>query len=489
MDTGELKAAARSLKSKIAPGPDGITNETVKAIVAKNPDVLCTVFNTCLATGVFPRPWKNARLVLIRKGDKPLDNPSSYRPLCLLDCLGKLFEKVLDNRLRNFLDGSDGYHARQFGFRKGRSTIDALNALRETITPKKKIGIHTLDIKNAFNSAPWSVILQAMQEKEVPDYLQRIVSSYLENPTLRFDTGDNETTMEVTCGVPQGSVIGPTLWNILYDGLLRIPLPTGVDVLAFADDVALVAKANDCIKLQQLLTTAAQKVLNWLTQVGLSLAVHKCEAMIITRTRTHNNMIITIDGHQVPNSKSIKYLGLQIDSKWNFSEHAQLVAAKAGRVVQRLARIMPNISAARPTKRKLLSNVAHSILLYGSPIWADDMSATGWSALLKVQRRLCLRVVSAYCTTSMDAISVIAGIVPLDLQARDRKKLHERRRNPGSTAPEEDSLSTWQRRWDSSTKGRWTHTLIPKISLWVTRKHGETDYHLTQVLSGHGCFA
>jgi len=86
------------------------------------------------------------------------------------------------------------------------------------------------------------------------------------------------------------------------------------------------------------------------------------------------------------------------------------VAAKAGKVVQRLSCIMPNISAARQTKRKLLSNVAHSAMLYGSPLWAEDMCVTGWESLHKVQRRICLRVASAYCTTSRDTIEVITGI-------------------------------------------------------------------------------
>jgi len=189
IDETELKLAARSLKAKIAPGPDGLTNEVVKSIAALNPGVLIRVFNTCLSSGVFPNTWKNARLVLIRKGDKPLDAPSSYRPLCLLDCLGELFEKVLDNRLRGFLDDNEGLDSRQFGFRKGRSTIDALNKLKETISPNQKIGILTLDIKNAFNSAPWSAIMEAMHEKEIPAYLKQMINSYLDNRTLSFDEG------------------------------------------------------------------------------------------------------------------------------------------------------------------------------------------------------------------------------------------------------------------------------------------------------------
>ncbi|KAF0735570.1 Reverse transcriptase domain-containing protein [Aphis craccivora] len=490
IDRAELTMAARSLRLNTSPGPDGIPNEVLKAIVALNPDLLIDVYNTYLCSGVFPEIWKKARLVLLRKGDKPLDDPSSCRPLCLLDCLGKLFEKIIDNRLRLFLDTSGGLHERQFGFRKGRSTIDALEVLRKTVkTSKKKVGILTLDIRNAFNSAPWNTILEAVRDMEVPAYLQQIINSYLENRVLCFEAGGIEERMAVTCGVPQGSVLGPTLWNILYDGLLRTQLPPGVEYLAFADDVALVAKATDSIGLEQNLALSAQRVNEWLTQTGLSLAAHKCEAMVITNTRTYNDMTITIDGHRVESSKCVKYLGVHIDSRWRFSDHARIVAAKAGKTVQQLSRILPNISAARPTKRKLLSNVAHSILLYGSPIWEEDMCTAGWLALEKVQRRICLRVASAYCTTSTDALGVITGIAPLDLLAKERHMMHDKKRDPERPPTVESILEVWQNRWNSSVKGRWTHTLIPNIGPWINRRHGETDFHITQALSGHGCFA
>jgi len=188
----------------------------------------------------------------------------------------------------------------------------------------------------------------------------------------------------------------------------------GVEYLAFADDVALVARAIDSIGIEQLLTSSAKEVHNWLTRVGLSLAEQKCEAMIITKMRTHNDINITVNGHQVSSTNCIKYLGLHIDPKWNFTEHARIVAAKAGNVVRRLSRIMPNISAVKPTKRKLLSNVVHSVLIYGAPVWAREMSKAGWKELAKVQRCITLRVASAYCTTSTDAVPVITGIPPID---------------------------------------------------------------------------
>jgi len=476
IDEAELKTAARRLKTKIAPGPDGITNEVIKSIVSLNPGTFIKVYNTCLANGDFPKTWKNARLVLIRKGDKPLDTPSSYRPVCLLDCLDKLLEKVLDNRLRSFLDDSEGLHDRQFGFRKGRSTIDALNTLKAAITLNQKVGILTLDIKNAFNSAPWTAISKALQEKDIPGYLRHIIDSYLDDRTVSIDEGTTGTRIDATCGVPQGSVIGPTLWNILYDGLLQTRLPAGVECLAFADDVAIVARTRNSIQIEQLLSTLAQTVSDWLKQIGLALAEQKCE---VTKTRTHNDINIMINRHLVNSDKYIKYLGVHIDSKWRFTEHARTVAAKTGKVVQRLSCIMPNISAARPTKRKLLISVAHSILLYGSPIWVEDRNATGWVALHKVQRRICLRVVSAYCTTSKDAIGVIAGIASLDLLAKERKTMHDRKRNPELATPVENILDTWQKRWDNSEKSRWTYALIPKIGSWISRRYGETNFHLT----------
>jgi len=272
----------------------------------------------------------------------------------------------------------------------------------------------------------------------------------------------------------------------LYDGLLRTILPSGVKFLAFADDVALVAEARDSIQLEQLLTISANRVKAWLAKAGLQLALQKCEAMIITNTRTNNDMRINIDGHLVSTCKSLKYLGLQLDSKWSFSAYAIAVAEKAGKVVQNLARKMPNISTAKSRKRKLLSNVAHSILLY--PTWSQDMSKTGWTSLLRIQRRICLRVASAYCTVSSDAVGVTACIPPLELMANERRNIYEFRGNP-STQHTKDTLIAWQNRWNGSSKGRWTYSLIGDLDKWVKRKHGVIDFHLTQALSGHGCFS
>lgn len=189
--------------------------------------------------------------------------------------------------------------------------------------------------------------------------------------------------------------------------------------MAFADDVALVAVANDSIELGKLLSDEAERVQRWLLKTGLELGIHKSEAVIITNTRTHNDMTVLIDGVEIRAGKSIMYLGLQIDSKLNFTEHARTTAAKANAVSQKLSRILPNISMATPTKRRLIGCVVQSILLYGAPNWGDKISSQGRKEMLRVQRKAALRITSANSTVSAEASAVLSDLPPIDLIAKE----------------------------------------------------------------------
>lgn len=151
---------------------------------------------------------------------------------------------------------------------------------------------------------------------------------------------------------------------------------------------------------------------------------------------------------------------------------------------------MPNTGGSRQCRRMLLANVVTSIILYGSPVWGDAMdSETYRRKLVSVYRLSALRVICGLRTVSTDATLVIAGMIPIELLAKERKKWYPNREQPGSRALERAStMIEWQRRWDSSEKGRWTYRLIPSIEKWINRQHGEVNYYLTQLLSGHGCF-
>jgi len=168
---------------RTAPGPDGVSNIILGAVHRANPAMLLETFNKCLEEGTVPGRWKEARVVLLRKGNRPEGVPSSYRPLCLLNDLGKMFEALLAARLETHIADRGGLGSNQFGFRKGRSTDDAVRELqRKAVTAANEgrfcVAV-ALDIKNAFNSIEWFHIISALETWEVPEYLMRVCRSYL----------------------------------------------------------------------------------------------------------------------------------------------------------------------------------------------------------------------------------------------------------------------------------------------------------------------
>lgn len=486
----ELNQATSSLKANKSPGPDDVTNEILKKVIELRSRLILDIFNRCLLQASFPTIWKTARLVLIRKAGKPLDEPSSYRPLCMLNTIGKLFEKILDNRIRDFLETNDCLAPNQYGFRRGRSTIDAATRLREIVdgcraNVRNMVGLLTLDVRNAFNSAPWAGIIEAVTGKKLPTQTCKLLDDYFHDRSLLYEAAGKEVKKELTAGVPQGSVLGPTMWNILYDGLLREQMPEGVELIAYADDVAITARANENYKVERMLEDAAEKVIKWLEDTGIELAIQKSETILFTRKRKHNQINVVIRGQTITSKGTIKYLGLHLDSKLKFDEHARVAANKADEATNRLTRIMPNTGGAKSHRRKLLASVTQSIMLYGAPVWAKHMGRKGWNILDKSNRKMGLRVVAAYRTVSKEAVEVIACMPPPELIAEYRRSIHVAEERQGA---EEKMIQAWQARWDRGEKGRWTYKLITDIRSWYKRRHGNIDFHLTQALTGHGCF-
>lgn len=116
----ELMKACSGIGDSKAPGPDGIPNIALKTAVQARLDMFLDVYGSCLREGIFPENWKRQRLVLLPKGKKPPDDPSSYRPICMLDTAGKILERLIYNRLESAVERAEAEH--QYGFRKARST-------------------------------------------------------------------------------------------------------------------------------------------------------------------------------------------------------------------------------------------------------------------------------------------------------------------------------------------------------------------------------
>ena len=511
----ELDRAIKRLPSGKAPGPDMVPNEILRLAYKIDPMALLDMYNRCLRSGVFPRAWKVGRLVLLRKGDKPLDQPSSYRPLVMLNTVGKVLERLLVNRIEEHLEGlgEEGLSTQQFGFRKGKSTVDAaiaLTAEADLASGHRAVcAVVGVDIRNAFNTARWRLILDALLEKQVPRYIVRIIRDYLRDRSITFQTEEGQLQKDLSSGAPQGSVLGPPMWNLMYDGLLRIELPEGVIMLGFADDIALVARARTSAKVQEMMNDALERTASWLDRAGLEVAVHKTELVVFT-SKYEAPPAIELRGTQLVPSNTIKYLGLQIDRRLTFLPHVRAAAEKASRVVDQLARLMPNVGGPKQKRRKLLNTVAHSVLLYGAPVWGGAAEGAGCRKILaRAQRKACIREICAYSSISTAAALAIAASPPLDLVVKMRCALYDRKKagaskrelNRAKKMHEAELLRVWSGRWrqdeeaaatDSAWRSEetaeWTRTLIRDLGAWHRRKHGGVNFHLTQVLSGHGCF-
>lgn len=496
----ELVEEAVRLQANKAPGPDGIPNEVLKILVKKHPETFRAVFQRCMQQSKFPDIWKRQKLVLIPKPGKPLDDPSSLRPLGLLDGPGKLLERIILNRLITYAEGERGLSENQFGFRRGRSTVDAITLVtkkaEESIKNSTRFGrycaVTTIDVKNAFNSASWVAINQSLEEIGVSGQLCKMIRSYLTNRVLLYDTEGGQVTKELTAGVPQGSILGPILWNIMYDGLLRLQLPEGAEIVGFADDVVVLVKSDTVGLLESAVVSIIEQVQRWLTEHKLQMAQHKTEIVVVTNRRKPVTAQLDLGGNTITSKRYVKYLGVMIDDRLNSTSHVDYVCEKAGKVQTTLARLMPNTVGARNDKRRLLANVITSVIRYGDETWVTATEKDcNRRKLDGVYRLAALRVVSAYRTVSTDAVCVIAGMIPICTLIREDRRCGESRRRIGITERplhREQTMSEWQAAWDASDKGRWTHRLIPRIKPWMEREHGGVGYHLSQFLTGHGAF-
>ena len=495
----ELSTAVKSMKNGKAPGPDGLPAELLKAIARTQPSLLLDMFNSCLRSGIFPARWKTARLVLISKGKGKADSPFSYRPLCMLDTTGKLLEKLLKTRLLTAIRAAGDLAPRQYGFRRGLSTIDAVQEVVDAARSTES-GNHysrpvcllvTLDVKN---SVSWEKALCALKRDfKLPEYLLRIIGDYLADRSLVYDTYDGPKQKQITSGAAQGSILGRDIWNAFYDGILRMDMPENTFLVGYADDIAAVITAKNVDAAQLKLNQVMRLVNPWMEDHGLELAAAKTEIVLLTKKRINTTCPLGVGAATVGTTRSVKYLGVTLDNKLTFGEHIRKAADRAAAVIAALSKVMANTTGPRPCKRRLLMRTAESIMLYGAEVWAGALRRdVHRRRLAAVQRRAALRIACSYRTVSEPAVLVVAGVIPIDLLARERLFIRQntpvvgRKEAHGSARAK--SLEMWQDQWRLEPRGRWTARLIREVAPWFKRQHGEVNFYVTQFLTGHGLF-
>ncbi|KAJ3639073.1 hypothetical protein Zmor_004372 [Zophobas morio] len=466
----ELHEAAGRLRKGKAPGPDKIPPEVCKIYARECEKECLEMMNKCLEKGLVPKEWKVARLVMIEKERKEGEKVT-YRPICLLNGMGKLYEGMLAERLRNDVRRLGDLAETQYGFRAGRSTIDAMMDAREyarganvgTWGTRRFCVMVTVDVRNAFNTVSWRGILDRLVSMGVEPYLVNVVRSYLSERVVQTEMGE----FEMTAGVPQGSVLGPLLWNIFYDEVLRMEVPDGVKLIGYADDLAVIAIGKNEEDLRERTEEALRLVGAWMGDNGLSLAPEKSEAVLLVGRRTIRGMSVCMEGRAIETREAVRYLGVDFQRNLRVAEQVERVVRKAKLVVGALGRLLHNVGGPRASKRRVLCSVVHGMLLYGAEAWIDGYRIQKYrQMLLGAQRNMLLRVCCAYRTVSGEALCVLAGVPPLDLLAEERLREWKRRKGErereATSAPSvackrkarEDLMRVWSERWRRESTGR-----------------------------------
>ncbi|GBO24283.1 Putative protein in type-1 retrotransposable element R1DM [Araneus ventricosus] len=189
----EIEMCISKMKRDKATGEDGLSLGIIEEIFHADNGWFVKIFNLCLKFGIFPKIWKESRVVLIPKSNKDLSNPESYRPICLLSVLGKILDKLMTQRLVYFLESNNLLDHRQYGFREGMGTLAALKTENKFIDCAKNEKLITcmisLDIKNAFNSIRWEDIINLLKMYEIPGKLLKLFRSFLNNRSVILEDG------------------------------------------------------------------------------------------------------------------------------------------------------------------------------------------------------------------------------------------------------------------------------------------------------------
>lgn len=328
---------------------------------------------------------------------------------------------------------------------------------------------------------------------QVPEYLLRMLGDYLSDRNLVYETSESTRKKKITSGAAQGSVLGPEIWNISYDAILRMDMPENNFLVGYADDIAAVIIDRNSEDIQLKLNQVMRRISAWMIEHSLELATAKTKLVFLTKKHIDTLMTMTVSGIQVQAKSAAKYLGMTLDCKLNFSKHLNKVANKAATVTTSLSKIMANVKGPRQSKRKLMLQTAEAIMLYGAEVFADVLKwKTYRKCLERVQQAGALRIACSYRTVSGPAVLVVAGVIPIDLLAKERQIIYKEKEVIGKIEAREqarrNSIEVWQNTWNEELRGRWTARLIDRLEPWLIRKDGEVNYYLTQLLTARGLF-
>lgn len=361
-----------SLERKKSPGPDRILPIMIQELSKKGIVLLTYLFNAALRLRYVPKAWKRAKMIVIRKPDKPADLASSYRPISLLPIISKIFEKIVLARLQPIIETNRLLPSIQFGFRGKHSTIEQVHRLVHTISQsleKKQFAPAVfLDVSNAFDRV-WHQGLMYKLQKMLPSNLCSLMASYLQDRTFSIQVGiESSDWKPISAGVPQGSVLGPTLY-VLYTA--DIPVSENTVTALFADDTAAVACSDSYESAVATLQSTVNCISSWAKDWKIALNDTKSTRVDFS-LRPHSYIPVYIDGNIIPPANHARYLGLHLDCKLNWQEHIRRKRELLNRQSKKFYWLIgPRSELSLANKRLIYTTIFKPAWAYGCELWGS----------------------------------------------------------------------------------------------------------------------
>lgn len=426
----ELKYIISKQSNNKAPGVDALDALIIKNICKTCINYIKKLFGTCLKYGHFPEAWKSGKVIFFRKRNKDGKTARAYRPITLLCIMGKLLERLIKIRVMPKLEARNFWDKAQHGFREKKSTITALEYLRAKIKRNLKVfkyySIASIDIQAAFDAVSWNILARLIDGLPISKYLKNILKNYISRRKIAFTFTDGLKWFLLYRGCPQGSCLGPLLWLIVADYLLKKYRQRYGHIISYADDFVVLAGADTRRELEDNMN----KQISWFeeicTELELTISSEKCVAMLFGRYLLENrHPIFKIGNMTIPVKDEMVYLGLTLDSKMNWIAHMEKTREKVRNFTSNVKKTAKREKGLHAMYRKIwYKSVIEKQIMYGAEVWFQDLNYHAKRKLSSSQRLGLLTIISSYRTVSTEALCVLAGVSPIHITIEYMVKKH-----------------------------------------------------------------
>jgi hypothetical protein len=385
-DNLEIKEIILGLKNSYSKGHDNISVNTIKNCYDQLAEPLCMIFNRSLQDGIVPDDLKTAKIIPVYKSDDK-KIISNYRPISVLPAFSKILEKLVYNRLLQFIDKHNILSPNQYGFRKNISTSMALLNLVDKISASIEQNQHTigifLDLAKAFDTVNHSILLSKLYHYGIRGIAHDWFKNYLNNRhQFVYLNSTKSSKLPITCGVPQGSILGPLLFLLYINDLSTIS--KGLSFIMFADDTNLFISGTNLSDLAAIANTELASVSTWFSANLLSLNIKKTN-YILFGNKKQPDISISISNEKISRVYQTTFLGVIIRDNLKWDAHISSVANKISKTIGVINKI--KYALATMHLRLLYSCLVEPYLNYCCIVWASPTKNTYLGMLFRLQKR------------------------------------------------------------------------------------------------------